>query len=58
MTDGVMLGVSGWFTPHGDLYHEEGRTLDEIAAADWSALLAQADRIDFFTRPEPEQPAP
>lgn len=58
MTDGVVLGISGWFTLHGELYHEEGRTIDEIAAADWATLLAHADRISFFNRPEPQRPAP
>ena len=58
MTDGVVLGISGWFTPHGELYHEEGRAIDEIATADWAALLAHADHIGFFTRPEPARPAP
>ena len=58
MTDGVVLGVSGWFTPQGELYHEEGRTIDEIAAEDWAGLLAHADRIGFFTRREPERPPP
>lgn len=56
MTDGVVLGISGWFTPHGELYHEEGRTIDEIAAADWGTLLDHADSIGFFTRPEPQRP--
>jgi hypothetical protein len=27
--------------------------LDEIAPEDWSNLLAHADAIDFFTRPDP-----
>lgn len=58
MTDGVVLGISGWFTPHGELYQQEGRTIDEIAAADWMTLLAHADSIDFITRPEPQRPAP
>lgn len=57
MTDGVILGVSGWFTPHGELYHEEGRRLDDIAAEDWATLLAHADSVDFFKRPEPQAPA-
>ena len=57
MTDGVVLGISGWFTPHGELYHEDGRTIDEIAAADWATLLDHADGIGFFTRPEPQRPA-
>lgn len=57
MTDVITLGISGWFTPHGTLYHEEGRTLDEIAPEDWSNLLAHADAIDFFTRPDPAWPA-
>lgn len=58
MTNAVTLGISGWFTPHGTLYHEEGRRLDEIAPEDWSNLLAHADMIDFFTRPDPALPAP
>ena len=58
MTDGVMLSISGWFTPYGELYHEERRLIDEIPAEDWAGLLAHADRIDFFTRPEPEGPPP
>lgn len=58
MTNAVTLGISGWFTPHGTLYHEEGRRLDEIASEDWSNLLAHADAIDFFTRPDPALPAP
>jgi len=58
MTDVITLGISGWFTPHGTLYHEEGRTLDEIAPEDWANLLAHADAIDFFTRPDPALPAP
>lgn len=58
MTDGVVLGISGWFTPYGELYHEEGRTIDEIAAVDWATLLAHADRIGFFTCPESQRPAP
>lgn len=43
MTDGVVLGVSGWFTPHGELYHEDERMVDEIAAADWTTLLDHAE---------------
>ena len=58
MTDVITLGISGWFTPHGTLYHEEGRTLDEIAPEDWSNLLAHAESINFFTRAEPALPAP
>ena len=58
MTDAITLGISGWFTQHGTLYHEEGRRLDEIAPEDWSNLLAHADAIDFFTRPDPALPAP
>lgn len=58
MTNAVTLGISGWFTPHGILYHEEGRRLDEITPEDWSNLLAHADAIDFFTRPDPALPAP
>lgn len=57
MTNAITLGISGWFTPHGTLYHEEGRTLDEIAPEDWSNLLAHADAIDFFTRSDPALPA-
>ncbi|VVS96978.1 hypothetical protein SPHINGO391_120023 [Sphingomonas aurantiaca] len=57
MTDVITLAISGWFTPHGTLYHEEGRTLDEIAPEDWSNLLAHADAIDFFTRADPALPA-
>jgi hypothetical protein len=51
--DGVILGVSGWFTPHDVRYHEEARTTNWIALEDWSALLVHADAIGFFTRPEP-----
>ena len=58
MTNAVTLGISGWFTPHETLYHEEGRRLHEIAPEDWSNLLAHADAIDFFTRPDPALPAP
>lgn len=58
MTDGVVLGISGWFTPHGELYHEEGRTIDEIADGDWATLLDHADSINFFTRSEPARPTP
>ena len=58
MTNAVTLGISGWFTPHGTLYHSEGRRLDEIAPEDWSTLIAHADAIDFFTRPDPALPAP
>lgn len=58
MTDAITLGISGWFTPHGTLYHEERRRLDEIAPEDWSNLIAHADAIDFFTRPDPALPAP
>lgn len=54
---GVTLSVSGWFTPHGVRYHEEARTTDRIALEDWLALLAHADAIGFFTRPEPSAAA-
>lgn len=53
MIDGVILSVSGWFTPHGVRYHEEARPTDRIAPEDWVALLAHANAIGFFTRPEP-----
>ena len=57
MTDVLVCGISGWFTPHGTLYHQDRRTQGEIAPEDWAALLAHAEAIDFFTRPEPA-PAP
>ncbi len=57
MTGVLVCGVSGWFTPHGTRYHEDRRRLDQIASEDWAALLAHADAIGFFTRPEPA-PAP
>ena len=50
--DSIVLGVSGWLTQHGTRYHEERRTVDEIAAGDWSQLLAHAETVSFFTRPE------
>jgi hypothetical protein len=53
----LVCGISGWFTPHGTLYHQDRRSLDEIAVEDWAALLAHAEAIGFFTRAEPE-PAP
>lgn len=46
--DGIVCGVSGWFSPHGVRYHEDVRPVQEIAPADWSALLDHADAIDFF----------
>lgn len=58
MTDGIILGISGWFTPHGVRYHEDIRSVSEIAPADWSALLAHADEIGFFGRPEPGPAGP
>ena len=58
MTDGIVVGVSGWFTPHGVRYHEDIRAVSEIAPADWSALLAHADEIGFFERPEPGPAGP
>jgi hypothetical protein len=45
MTNAVTLGISGWFTAHGTLYHEEGRRLDEITPEDWFNLVAHADAI-------------
>lgn len=57
MTDVLVCGISGWFTPHGTRYHEERRRLDQIAPEDWAALLAHAEAIGFFTRPEPEPAA-
>ena len=48
----------GLVHPHETLHHEEGRTIDEIAADDWANLLAHADAIGFFTRPDPPLPAP
>ena len=57
MTNAVTLGISGWFTAHGTLYHEEGRRLDEITPEDWFNLVAHAYAIDFFTRPDPALPA-
>lgn len=56
--DGIVFGVSGWSTPHGVRYHEDVRSLSEIAPADWSALLDHADAIDFFDRPEPAPAGP
>ena len=53
MTDVLVSGISGWFTPHGTRYHEDRRRLDQIATEDWAALLAHAEAIGFFTRPEP-----
>lgn len=56
--DGIVFGVSGWFTPHGVRYREAVRWLSEIAPADWFALLDHADRIDFFNRAEPPPAGP
>lgn len=56
--EGLVVGASGWFTPHGVRYHEDRRRRDEIAPEDWAALLAHADSVDFFTRPDPAPPAP
>lgn len=53
MTDVLVCGISGWFTPHGSCYHEDRRRLDQIAPEEWAALLAHAEAIDFFTRLEP-----
>lgn len=57
-TEGLVVGISGWFTPHGVRYHEDRRARDEIAPNDWVALLAHADSIDFFTRPDPAPASP
>lgn len=51
--DGVVCGVSGWFSLRGVRYHEDVRSVSQIAPADWAALLDHADAIDFFDRPEP-----
>ena len=56
--DGIVCGVSGWFSPHGVRYHEDVRAVSQIAPADWSALLDHADAIDFFDRPEPAPAGP
>ena len=56
--DGIVCGVSGWFSPHGVRYHEDVRSVSQIAPADWSALLDHADAIDFFNRPEPAPAGP
>lgn len=56
--DGIVCGLSGWFSPHGVRYHEDVRPVQEIAPADWSALLDHADAIDFFDRPEPTPAGP
>ena len=52
MTEVLVCGISGWFTPHGTRYHEDRRRLDQIAPEDWEALLTHAEAIGFFTRPE------
>ena len=57
MTDVLVCGISGWFTPHGTRYHEDRRRLDQIAPEDWAALLAHAEAIGFFTRSEPRPAA-
>ena len=57
MTDVLVCGISGWFTPHGTRYHVDRRRLDQIAPEDWAALLAHAEAIGFFTRPEPRPAA-
>ena len=58
ITDGIVVGISGWFTPHGVRYHEDIRAVTEIAPADLSALLAHADEIGFFERSEPGSAGP
>lgn len=58
MTDGIVFGISGWFTPHSVRYHEDIRSVADIAPADWSALLDHAEVIDFFERPEPAPAGP
>jgi len=56
--DGIVCGVSGWFGPHGVRYHEDVRAVSQIAPADWSALLDNADAVNFFDRPEPAPAGP
>ncbi len=56
--DGIVCGISGWFSPHGVRYHQDVRSVSQIAPADWSALLNHADAIDFFDRPEPAPAGP
>lgn len=51
--DGLVCGLSGWFTPHGVRYHEDIRSVSEIDPTNWSMLLEHARLIDFFERPEP-----
>ena len=45
--DGIVCGVSRWFSPHGVRYHEDLRSVSRITRADWSALLEHADAIDY-----------
>ena len=56
--DGIVCGVSGWFSPHGVRYHQDVRSVSQIAPADWSALLDHADAIDFSRRSEPALAGP
>ena len=56
--DGIVCGVSGWFSPHGVRYHQDIRSVSQIAPADWSALLDHADAINFFDDPEPARAVP
>ncbi len=56
--DGIVCGLSGWFTPHGVRYHEDIRPVSEIDPTNWSALLEHARSVDFFERPEPAPAGP
>jgi len=56
--DRIVCSVSGWFRPHDVRYHEDVRSVSQIAPADWSVLLDHADAIDFFDRPEPAPAGP
>jgi hypothetical protein len=47
VTDEIVPGISGWFTPHGVLYYKDIRSVTEIVPKDWTALLARADEIGF-----------
>lgn len=56
--DGIVCGVWGWFSPHGVRYHQDIRSVSQVAPADWSALLDHADAINFFDGPEPARAVP
>jgi hypothetical protein len=58
VTDGIVPSISGWFTPHGVRYYKDIRSVTEIVPKDWTALLARADEIGFFVRPEPGPAGP